>query len=363
MIALDGLVARSAAQFPSKPLPERWYEPLRCLVLSLGEAMRRREFIPLLVTAAAWPLAARAQQSAAQIGFLSFLPRDKIEDRLKAFGEGLGEAGYADGKNVTIEFRSADGDYSRFPAMAADLVKNKVDVIVANTNAAALAAKAATANIPIVFYIGSDPVQLGIVDSLNRSGNNLTGVFIVTAQEVEQKRLEILHEAVPSARKLGILINPTSPNSANLVKDAERGARALGLETQAFYAVSMGDLETVFASYRTSQCGALLMAADLSFFNWSKQLAALTTRDAVPAINQWREFALAGGLMSYGSNFTDSFRQIGVYTGRILRGEKPTNLPVQQTTKVDLVVNLKAAKALGVNFPLSLLGRADEVIE
>jgi putative tryptophan/tyrosine transport system substrate-binding protein len=327
--------------------------------------MRRREFISLLGGAAvSRPLAVRAQQTTTPvIGFLSFLSRDKIADRMAAFAEGLSEAGYADGKNVAIDFRSAEGHYENFPQLAADLVKGRIDVIVANTNAAALAAKAATANIPIVFYIGSDPVQIGLVASLNRSGNNLTGVFIVTAQEVEQKRLELLHEAIPSARKLGILINPASPNSANIVKDAEAGARALGLETQVFNATTLGDLETVFGSYRASQAGALLIASDLSFFSWSKQLAALTTRDAVPAINQWREFALAGGLMSYGSSFTDSFRQIGTYTGRILHGEKPANLPVQQTTKVDLVVNLKSAKAFGVTFPLSLLGRADEVIE
>jgi ABC-type uncharacterized transport system substrate-binding protein len=327
--------------------------------------MRRRKFITLLGGATAtWPIAALAQQPAMPVvGFLSFLSRDELADRMRAFGEGLGERGFIEGKNVGIEFRSAEGHYERFPALATDLVERQVDVIVANTNGAALAAKAATVKIPTVFYIGIDPVQIGLVEGLNRSGNNLTGVFIVTAQEVERKRLEFLHQVVPSVRKLGVLINPTNPNTVNIIENDTEGAQSLGLETQFFNASNVNDLDAAFSGYRASQAGALMIATDLTFFNWSKQLAELTFQNAVPAISQWREFALAGGLMSYGSSFTDSFRQIGNYTGRILQGEKPTDLPVQQTTKLDFVVNLKTAKAFGITFPLSLSGLATEVIE
>jgi putative ABC transport system substrate-binding protein len=327
--------------------------------------MRRREFIAVLGSTPAWPLAARAQQSAMPvIGFLSFLSsRDESADRIRAFGQGLSETGYVEGKNVTIDFRWANDQYGQLPALAADLVQHRVDVIVANTNAAALAAKAATKQIPVVFYIGSDPVKLGLVDNLNRPDGNLTGVFIVTGQEVELKRLEFLHQSVPSTKKLAILVNPTSPNSANLIRDAMAGAQMFGLEMAVLNAANERELDAAFVSLQTVQAGALLISSDLSFFRWTKALAALSLRDTVPAINQWREFASAGGLMSYGSSFTDSFRQVGNYVGRILRGEKPSDLPVQQSTKVDLVLNLKTAKTFGITFPLPLEGRADEVIE
>ena len=326
--------------------------------------MRRREFITLGGAAAAWPLAARAQhESMPIVGFLSFLSRAKSTDRLHAFERGLGDEGYVDEKNVAIDFQSANGRYEQIAGIITDFVRGRVDVIVVNTNAAALAAKAATTDIPIVFYIGSDPVQLGLVESLNRPGGNLTGVFIVTATEVEQKRLELLHQAVPGAKKVAILVNPASPTSAGLLKDHLAAAKALDLEISFLYAKSEADLDAAFAEYKSSQARALLISPDLSFFGLSKKIAALAAHDSVPAISQWREFVLAGGLMSYGSSFTDSFRQIGVYTGRLLRGEKPISLPIQQTTKVDLVVNLKAAKALGIDLPMTLLGRADEVIE
>jgi putative tryptophan/tyrosine transport system substrate-binding protein len=326
--------------------------------------MRRRDFVTLAGSAAAWPLAARAQQSPNPvIGFMTLLSREESADRIRAFQQGLSETGYVDGKNVTIEFRSVKEEYGQFPTIAADLVWRSVDVIVANTNGAALAAKSATSSIPIVFYIASDPVKLGLVDSLNKPGDNLTGVFIVTAQEAEQKRLELLHQTVPSANKMAALIKSGSPNLETLIRDIAAGAKTLGVEMQILGAQSEPDLDDAFAKLKTSQVGALLISADLAFFSWSKRLAELTTRNAMPAINQWREFVSAGGLMSYGSNFTDTFRQIGIYTGRILHGEKPGDLPIQQSTKVDLVVNLKTAKALGVTFPLTLLGRADEVIE
>jgi putative ABC transport system substrate-binding protein len=327
--------------------------------------MSRRDFIKLLGSASiVSPLVARAQPTAMPvIGFLSFLSRDEIADRLRAFGRGLSETGFVEGQNVTIDVQSANDDYEQLPALAAQLVQRGVNVIVANTNAAALAAKAATTDIPIVFYIGSDPVQLGLVKSLNRPGSNLTGVFIVTAQEAEQKRLELIHQTLPSAKKVALLINPESPNSNNLAKDVSAAASTLDLEMTILKVENERDLDEAFARYKALQAEALMISSDLSFFRWSKRLAALTIRDAVPAINQWRDFVLAGGLMSYGSSFADSFHQIGIYAGRILRGEKPADLPVQQTTKLDLVVNLRTAKALGISFPLTLLGRADEVIE
>ncbi len=326
--------------------------------------MKRREFIALLSSvAAAWPVTTGAQPSLPVIGFLSLLSRDESAERIQAFGRGLGETGYTDGRNVRIDFQFADGDYKTIQRMVADLVQRRVNVIVANTNAAALAAKATTGDIPIVFYIGTDPVRVGLVSSLNRPEGNLTGVFIVTAETVDRKRVELLHQVIPTARKLAVLINPGQPASAHVIEDTNAAAQAFGLEARIINATSQNDLEGVFRQYKQSQAQALLISPDLSFFSWSKELAALSLRHGVPAIGQWREFVSAGGLMSYGSSFTDSFRQIGTYTGRILRGERPSDLPVQQTTKVDLVVNLKTAKALGIDFPLSLLGRADELIE
>ncbi len=325
--------------------------------------MKRREFIALIGGVAAWPVTTGAQPSLPVIGFLSLLSRDESAERIQAFNRGLSESGYTDGTNVRIDFQFANGDYKKIQPLVAGLIQRRVSVIVANTNAAALAAKAATREIPIVFYIGSDPVRLGLVNSLNTPESNLTGVFIVTADIVERKRVELLHQAIPMASKLAVLINPGQPASAHVIEDTTVAAHSLGLEAQIIHATNQNDLEGVFDQYNEAQAQALLISPDLSFFSWSKELAALSLRHGVPAIGQWREFVSAGGLMSYGSSFTDSFRQVGIYTGRILHGERPSDLPVQQTTKVDLVVNLKTAKALGVSFPLSLLGRADEVIE
>ncbi len=326
--------------------------------------MRRRNFLAFVGgAAAAWPVATVAQKALPIIGFLSLLSRDESAERIQAFNRGLSETGYVDGRNFSIEFRFADGDYRQIALMAADLVQRRVKVIVANTNAAALAAKAATTDIPVVFYIGSDPVQLGLVSSLNKPEGNLTGVFIVTAETVERKRVELLHQAIPTASKLAVLINPGQPASARLIEDTTAAARAFGLTVRIINVRSRGDLDGAFTTYKDSQAEGLLISPDLSFFGWSKELATLTLQHGAPAIGQWREFVSAGGLMSFGSSFTDSFRQIGLYTGRILHGERPSDLPVQQTTKVDLVVNLKTAKVLGVNLPLALLGRADEVIE
>jgi putative ABC transport system substrate-binding protein len=327
--------------------------------------MRRREFIILVGwTTVAWPLAARAQpQSMPVIGFLGPGSADSDAFRVKAFRQGLSASGYVEGQNLTIEYRWAEGHYDRLPAMASDLVHRQVAVIAASTTPPALAAKAATTTIPIVFETGTDPVKLGLVASLNRPGGNITGVTQL-AEEVGPKRLELLHELLPTARVIALLVNPTSPALAEPQTTAALSvAHAFGLDLHVLNASSERDFDGVFADLIRLRASGLVIGGDPFFTSHSKQLAALAIHHAVPAVYQWREFAAAGGLMSYGSNVIDTHRLAGALVGRILKGDKPADLPVQQATKVELYINLKTAKALGLTFPLTLLGRADEVFE
>jgi putative ABC transport system substrate-binding protein len=326
--------------------------------------MRRRDFIALLGAATTTrPLTARAQQPAIPvIGFLNSASPAGYADRVRAFHQGLSETGYVDGRNVTIEYRWADGQNDRLPAMAADLVARKVTVIAAN-GAAAMAAKAVTATTPIIFTIGDDPVQFGLVAGLNRPGGNATGVAMLDA-ELGPKRLELLHELLPSATAIAVLLNPANaPRRENLARDLGTAARTIGLQIHVLDASTEREFDAAFATLLQLQPGGLVIGTDAFFNSRLEQLAALALRHAVPTIYQYREFTVAGGLLSYGSSFTDPYRQAGVYTGRILKGEKPADLPVQQSTKVELFLNLKTAKALGLTVPLTLLGRADEVIE
>jgi putative ABC transport system substrate-binding protein len=324
--------------------------------------MRRREFITLLGAAAAWPFAAGAQQAMPVIGFLGIRAPGEDPQLLTAFRQGLTQSGYVEGQNLAIEYRWAESQYDRLPDLAAELVRRRVAVIVATAIPAALAAKAATTIIPIVFTGGVDPIEFGLVASLRRPGGNLTGVTSLTV-ELGPKRLELLHEAVPTATTIALLVNPTNPNAETQARDAQAAARILGLGLPVLRASTERDLDAAFATLAQLRAGGLVIGSDPFFNSRREQLAALTVRHAVPTIYGYREFAAAGGLMMYGSSLTDSYRLVGVYTGRILKGEKPADLPVQQSTKVELVINLKTAKALGLTFPLTLLGRADEVIE
>jgi putative tryptophan/tyrosine transport system substrate-binding protein len=327
--------------------------------------MRRREFIGLIGGLAAFPLTARAQQgSMPVVGFLGTSSPELFAQPLRAFREGLRETGYVEGRNVGIEFRWANGQNDRLPELAADLVRRQVSVIAApGSTPAALAAKAATATIPIVFQVGVDPVVAGLVTSLARPEGNVTGVTNINT-ELVSKRLELLREVVPKAAVVALLVNPTSPEITESVsKDLQLTAWSLGLQLRILEASTDRDFDTVFATLKQLQVGALVIAPDAFFISRTEQLGALTARHAVPAVTQFREFAVAGGLMSYGGSFTEPTRQVGIYTGRILKGEKPQNLPVQQTTKVELVINLRTAKALGVTVPQSVQNRADEVIE
>jgi putative ABC transport system substrate-binding protein len=294
---------------------------------------------------------------------VGFLNNAWPDARVAAFRQGLKESGYVEGQNVAIEYRWAEGQNDRLPAMAADLVRRQVAVIAATTTPAALAAKAATTTIPIVFETASDPVGLGLVTSLNRPGGNVTGVT-QTNVEVAPKRLELLHELVPTAGVMALLVDPTDPVLAETQSnELQAAAHTFGLRLQVLNVGTDRDLDAAFAKLIQSRVGGLVIGTGASFISRLEQLAALTLRHAVPAIAQWREFAVAGGLLSYGAHTSDSYRLAGGYTGRILRGDKPANLPVQQVSKVELVINLKTAKALGISVPLALSGRADEVIE
>ena len=327
--------------------------------------MRRREFIAGLGGAVAWPFSGHAQQPAMMpvIGFLSSASPGQDAGRLRGFRKGLSESGYIEGRNVGIEYRWAEEQNDRLPAMAADLVRRSVGVIVqAGQISGALAAKALTKTIPIVFLTGGDPVALGLVDSLNRPGGNVTGVVSLST-ELEPKKLELLQGVIPSSKIVGVLINDTNPFAQSQSVRLQQAAHALGLTVLIVSASIEDDFEAVFAKLIEQRVGGLVIANDGLFISKPERLAALATRYALPTIFQFRTFAAAGGLMSYGGDLVDLYRLSGTYTGRILKGERPADLPVQQSTKVELIVNLKTAKALGINVPLNLLGRADEVIE
>jgi len=325
--------------------------------------MRRREFLTLLGAAAIWPFATRAQQSALPvIGFLNAASPGGFKNYVTAFHAGLKEMGYVEGQNVAIEYRWAEGHYDLLTEMAADLVRRQVSVIVANTPAN-LAAKNATSTIPIVFTTGADPVQLGLVSNLRRPGGNITGVSQLNAQ-LGPKRIELAHELTPAAAVIVLLVNPNDlAGTERLSKEMQEVSAPLGLEIKVVRGGNDADIESAFSSFAALKAGVMVIGADAYFSAKSAFLAELSQRYSVPAIYQTSEFAAAGGLMSYGGSVPDSYQLAGVYTGRIIKGEKPADLPVQQSTKVQLIVNLKAAKALGITVPLSLLGRADEVIE
>jgi ABC-type uncharacterized transport system substrate-binding protein len=326
--------------------------------------MRRREFITLLGgAAAAWPVVAQAQQPAMPvIGFLNTRAPGEDTHLLAAFRQGLSETGYVEGHNATIEYRWAEGQYDRLPAMAADLIQQRVTVIAATSTPAALAAKAATSTVPIVFTTGGDPIKLGLVASLSRPGGNVTGSTQLSV-EVGPKRLELARELVPGATTFALLVNPANPVAATISKDLQAVADTLGVRLHVLHASTEADFEAAFATAAQLRAAALVISADPVFGSHAAQLGALALRHSVPAIYQFREFVAAGGLMSYGGSITDTYRVAGLYAGRILKGEKPADLPVVQSTKVELILNLKTAKALGITVPLPLSGRADEVIE
>ena len=322
----------------------------------------RRDFITLLGgAAAAWPLAARAQQMPL-IGLLSSVTARQWAPFISAFFQGLNELGFVEGQNVAIEQRWAGGQYDRLPAMAADLIQRQVAVIAALTTPAAVAAKAATATTPIVFTTIGDPVQIGLVTSLSRPGGNITGVTYLNV-EVAPKLLELLHEVIPTATTMAALVNPTNPNADTLSRSLQVAARTLGLQLHVLKASTEADIETAFVTLAELHASGLVIPSDVFIITHEERLAAWALRHGMPAVFQTRSVATAGGLMSYSGSALDVYRQAGVYTGRILKGEKPADLPVQQATKLELVVNLKAAKALGLAVPLPLLARADEVIE
>jgi putative ABC transport system substrate-binding protein len=327
-----------------------------------GATMKRREFITLLGgTAATWPLAARAQQGVLPvIGFLSSASPQVFEARLRAFAQGLKEEGYIEDQNVGVEYRWAGDDDDRLPMLAAELVHHRVTVIAAGGSPSSLAAKAATATIPIVFETASDPVTLGLVASLNRPGGNLTGVTNLNI-ETGQKRLELLRELLPAATSIAVLVNPSAPAvTEQFLRALQAAAPALGMQLHVLHASTDRDLDAVIAALRAD---ALIIGPYLFFNSRMEQLGALSLRHAVPAIYWYRKFAAAGGLMSYGANEAETYRLVGIYVGKILKGANPGDLPVQRATKVELIINLKTAKALGIAVPLALSGRADELIE
>jgi putative tryptophan/tyrosine transport system substrate-binding protein len=328
--------------------------------------MRRRDFIKAVAgSAITWPLAARAQQPQIPvIGYLGMSSPDLYAIRLGAFREGLKEAGYVEGQNVAIEYRWAKDDVDQLPALAADLVQHRVNVIVAASGTpGAVAAKAATTTIPIVFAVSVDPIKVGFVESLNRPGGNLTGVTTLNV-EIGPKRLEVLHALLPTATDFAVLVDSTGPARGEpFVRELQAAAHGLGLRLHVLNASTERDFDSVFARVVQLKAAALIIGPSTSIVGRSERLATLATRYKMPAISQYRPFAAAGGLVSYGGDETEYYRLVGIYTGRILKGEKPAQLPVEQLAKIELIINLKTAKALGIDVPLSLLGRADEVIE
>ena len=325
--------------------------------------MNRREFIIALCGTAVWPLAARAQQPTPLIGYLGAETPGAFATRVKAFRAGLSEGGFVEGRNVAIDFLWAEGQHNKLPALAAELVARSATVIVAPGGApAAIAAKSVTKNIPIVFEMGADPVGIGLVETLQRPGANLTGVSSLNVQ-VTPKRLELLREAIPAAALIAVVVNPTSPTTSFQLKKLQEAADTLGTKIQVLNVASVRDIEIISETLTELKPGGVVFASDGFFATHSEQLAALTVAQKLPAIHQSRDFAVAGGLMSYAGSFLESHRQAGIQTARILTGSNPAELPVQQVTKVELIINLRTAKSLGVGVPLTLLGRADEVIE
>jgi len=326
--------------------------------------VRRREFIALLGGGvAAWPLAARAQQPAMPvIGFLNTQSPDVFSYLVTGFRKGLRETGYVEGENLGIEYRWAENQYDRLPALAADLARQRVAVLAALGSAAAQAAKAATTTVPIVFAVGQDPVRFGLVASLARPGGNLTGVNFFST-ELAAKRLELLRELVPGAVRVAVLVNPANPNTETILRDVEAAARAMGLQIQVCNAGTIDEIDAGFATFARERPDALIIAPDPFFLARRVQLVLLAASNKIPTTYTVRNYVEAGGLVSYGASFTDAARQVGVYTGRILKGVKPSDLPVVQSTKFELVINAQAARVLGLTVPPSLLARADEVIE
>ncbi len=326
--------------------------------------MKRREFISLLGGATvAWPMAARAQHSAMPvIGFLNPGSSDSVMPHLHAFRDGLNQNGFIEGRNVGIEYRWAQGRSEQVPALAAELVRKNVNVIVVTGVGATLAAKTATSSIPIVFFVGADPIETGLVTSLSRPRGNLTGVTNLNL-DLTRKRIELLHDLLPHATTLALLFNPANPTAEILSRDLHQAATALGIQLHVLHAKTETDISAAIANLDQLRASGLIIGADAFFNTRSKQLGALTLQHTIPAIYQFREFTEAGGLMSYGGSLTEGHRVTGLYAGRIIKGEKPGDLPVQQFTKIELIINLKTAKVLGVNIPLPLIARADEVIE
>jgi len=329
----------------------------------LGADMRRRQFITVACGAVVWPLTATGQQQLPVIGFLHVAAAGPSVGLVDAFRRGLEETGYTERQNVAIEFRWAEGDYGRIPALVAELVDLPVAVLVTGGGeGTAFAAKAATTTIPIVCNVGTDPVKTGLVASLSRPGGNVTGINILTS-ELATKRVGLLHDLVPAGSVFAHLVNPNFPSTESIIEQADRAAQLLGLKTVVLKATSKTEIETAFASIREKRIGALLVASDSFFYSVRDQIVILAAQAAIPTIFEQRGFATAGGLISYGTSLTDSYRQMGNYTGRILKGEKPADLPFVQASKYELVINLKTAKALGLTIPPGVMAIADEVIE